>query len=665
MTIPPLPSGPAHTVSVTEHLWIPMPDGTRLAARLWLPDSAEDMPCPALLEYIPYRKADMVRARDARNHPCFAAHGYACLRVDMRGSGDSEGVMPDMYAEAELDDARRVIEWIAAQPWCSGKVGMFGTSWGGTAALQASVDAPGALKAVIAVCATHDRYEDDIHHMGGCLLTDTLEWGATLPAILAAPPTPAAGPDWRDLWRKRLDSLAFPVEPWLREEARGTYWRRGSVIHEAARLTRPILAIGGWSDRYSNSVMSLAAARPDLVWGVVGPWGHHYPDHGAPGPAMGFQDLALAWWDHWLRDAPSPPDWPRLRLWLREFDTPADTLAARAGRWIEADTSDTDTQRLTLGTPALATASPAKDGWPVPHDLLTGAAAGDTGYFGRPGGLPLDQAPDDARALTFDTPPLDADRILLGPPSLTLDIRAPEEPAQIALRLSDVAPDGRVALITRTIRNLALDDGLDAPSGPLPSRRRITISFPHTAYRLAAGHRLRLALSSSYWPLIWPAATTAMPRIAAGWLDLPVTRSAPAGLAQPLPPARDLPREKPFEPLENPPLERVFRTTPDGTRREDWHQPYTALRHHDIATTFGYETSAAFSLDPGNPASARATHAHRAVYARPDGTAEIACTLTTTADAAAFHLDGHLSVTWNGDALATRHWAHSVPRRYG
>lgn len=209
-------------VSVVDHVWISMPDGVRLAGRLWLPEGGETAPVPALLEYIPYRKTDMVRARDARNHPYFAAHGYACLRVDMRGSGDSEGQMEDMYGAHELSDARAVITWMAAQSWCNGRVGMFGTSWGGTAALQTNVDAPAPLKAIIAVCATHDRYEDDIHHMGGCLLTDTFEWGATLPAILAAPPTPNIGRDWAALWQKRLEDLRFPVETWVREEARGS-----------------------------------------------------------------------------------------------------------------------------------------------------------------------------------------------------------------------------------------------------------------------------------------------------------------------------------------------------------------------------------------------------------------------------------------------------------
>lgn len=240
-----MPDDQKHPCRVTEtdHLWIEMSDGVRLAARLWRPET--DARVPAILEYIPYRKTDMVRARDERNHPFFAANGYACIRVGTRGSGDSEGHMPDMYDPAELDDARQVIEWLARQSWCNCRVGMFGTSWGGTASLQASMDAPDALKAVIAVCATHDRFEDDIHYMGGCVLSDTFEWGATLPSILASPPSPNVGPDWKERWRDRIKGLTFPLETWLREQGRGDYWRHGSVIHQAQSLSVPVLSVGG------------------------------------------------------------------------------------------------------------------------------------------------------------------------------------------------------------------------------------------------------------------------------------------------------------------------------------------------------------------------------------------------------------------------------------
>ena len=244
-----------------------MPDGVRLAARLWIPRGALNAPVPAIFEYIPYRKADMVRARDERNHPFFAAHGYGSVRVDMRGSGDSEGRMPDMYAENELSDARAVIDWLAAQPWCNGRVGMFGTSWGGTAGLQAGVDAPEALKAVIAVCATHDRFEDDIHHKGGCLLTDTFEWGATLPAILALPPSRNVGEDWRERWEARLRSrceISASTTCWTRPMRRRDPGREPSASASPPRPTgfAPATASDSPSARRAGRWSGLRRALP-------------------------------------------------------------------------------------------------------------------------------------------------------------------------------------------------------------------------------------------------------------------------------------------------------------------------------------------------------------------------------------------------------------------
>ncbi len=634
-----------------------MPDGMRLAARLWRPKGAGRV--PALLEYIPYRKRDMVRARDEQNHPFFARHGYACLRVDMRGSGDSEGVMPDMYAPAELSDARHAIDWIAAQPWCDGQVGMFGTSWGGTASLQAAVASPGPLKAVIAVCATHDRYDDDIHHMGGCLLTDSLEWGATLPAILASPPSEATGPYWMDRWRARLAALPFPVEAWLRQEARGAYWRHGSVRFDTAKLDVPILAVGGWSDRYSNSVMALAEARPDLVRGIVGPWGHHYPDVGHPGPAMGFRRLALDWWDRWLRGVEGS-DPPALRVWRRSFDPPADTLDRRSGGWVDVPP---DAARLEdvlhLTETGLADGPDSAGPWTLTPDLHQGEAAGDTGYFGRFGGLPLDQATEDARTTCFDTPPLDTPRDLLGAARLRLTVISPAARAQLILRLCDVAPDGTSCRIALTVRNLGLDDAMDGPASPPP--RDIEIVFPTTAYRVAAGHRLRLSIGTSHWPLIWPAPVCAPITVAGVMLHLPKSaKTQTAAQAAEMAPS---PPETPnHDILAAPTLRRWTETQADGTLVAHWHQPEVALRHRAINTVFAFETTAVHTLRPDDPLSATSQFTHRLRYGRPDGTANIVSRVETTATRTHWLPRGHLVAQWNNEIVFERRWSPRIPR---
>src|SRR5215467_10066244 len=194
-----------HSVRVIENAWIPLADGTRLAARLWLPEDAERNPVPALLEYLPYRKRDSFRLRDAPMHGYLAGHGYGCARVDIRGTGDSDGLIADEYTKQEQDDALEVIAWLARQPWCSGAVGMFGISWGGFNALQVAARRPPALKAVIAVSTTHDRYTDDVHWCGGCVFEPMLDWATTMLAYNARPPDPlVVGEGWRDLWLARL-----------------------------------------------------------------------------------------------------------------------------------------------------------------------------------------------------------------------------------------------------------------------------------------------------------------------------------------------------------------------------------------------------------------------------------------------------------------------------
>ncbi|MDP5215684.1 CocE/NonD family hydrolase [Ruegeria sp. 2205SS24-7] len=646
-----------------------MPDDVRLAARLWLPEGADGAAVPAIFEYIPYRKADMVRARDERNHPYFASHGYACLRVDMRGSGDSEGHMPDMYSEHELTDARHVIEWIAVQPWCNGNVGMFGTSWGGTASLQANIDAPSALKAIIAVCATHDRYEDDIHHKGGCLLTDTVEWGATLPAILGAPPTPHVGEDWRERWQDRLDNLSFSVEHWVREEARGRYWRHGSVIHQADHLSRPILAVGGWSDRYSNSVMSLVSARPDLVWGLVGPWGHHYPDHGQPGPAMGFQQVALEWWDHWLKPGQAVPDWPRLRVWLREYDPPANAIDYRSGGWIESGPPDTVTQPLMLYlTDGLLarTEGPNSLALPIPADLRIGRASGDTGYFGRHGGLPLDQNEDDTLSLTFETAPLETDLVLYGAMSTQLLVETVSKQGQVSLRVNDVAPDGTSARVGLCVRNLALNDQLDAPEAcEQETERVLNIPFHTKAYTFRRGHRIRLSIAACYWPMIWPAASDNDVILISGKLIMPVYQGQPQPLAKELPPALGLPAVKTHYAVSDPPLRRSQQTTKDGRLINSWEQPFAETFCSETQTAFGYETRAEHSITPGDPLSAKSSYFHRARYTRPDGVAEITSALSVNCDRDSFVLTGTFTADWQDEKIGEKTWTATISRQFG
>ncbi len=650
-----------------------MPDGTRLAARIWWP--IDKPPFAAVVEYIPYRKRDLVRTRDERNHPYFAANGYVSMRVDMRGAGDSEGNMPDMYAAAELQDAIDVIEWIASQSWSSGEVGMFGTSWGGTASLQAACKAPEALKAVIANCATTNRFEDDIHWMGGNLLTDSFEWGATLPAILGAPPDLATvGSSWQSMWQERLSWLEFPLDAWIRNSVRGEYWRHGSVDFSREPIGCPALAIGGWSDRYSNTIMRLVQSQPELCWGIVGPWGHHYPDQGEPGPAVSFQKIALAWWDHWLAGKSDEClRWPRLRFWQREYDEPQNRLLQRNGKWIQTnDITESckveftlSDQRLKAGTSSLETEN--ENSFEIPNDVGHGECAGDTGYFGRTGGLPLEQSKDDQRSLCFDSLPLAEDITIAGHAELIVEIARDIADTQLVCRLCEVTAAGQSHLVVRQVQNLALDGMLDARAEfRIGECIRYKIRMPSTAYRFARGNRIRLALGTSYWPLVWPAPQAAVIKVIAhrSQLKLPSMKSAQT-MAEPLPAAECLPVHPSCTTESEGELERECQVRRDGAVQMNWRLPRCSVRFADIETVISVATAAQYATD----AAALSTRKFRLciVYEieiqRADGIANLQSEVTAEADHEALAVDANLTAYWKQDLIfeKKRQYVYSLP----
>jgi putative CocE/NonD family hydrolase len=246
---------------VEDRLRIRMSDGTHLAGRVWRPTTSATRPVPAVLEFIPYRQRDLTAVRDSMHHPYLAGHGFAGVRVDLRGSGDSEGVLTDEYLERELCDAEEVLAWLAAQPWCSGRTGMMGISWGGFNALQVAARRPPSLGAIAAVSFTDDRYTDDVHYMGGCLLTDNLSWASTMLAYNSCPPDPeVVGEAWREMWHERLRGSGLWLAEWLRHQHRDDYWRHGSVCEDYAAIQVPVLAASGWADGYTNAVFRLLAA---------------------------------------------------------------------------------------------------------------------------------------------------------------------------------------------------------------------------------------------------------------------------------------------------------------------------------------------------------------------------------------------------------------------
>ncbi len=514
----------------TPDMGITLSDGCRLSARVWRPVDASENPVPVILEYLPYRKRDGTTARDALTHPWFAKRGYACVRVDMRGNGDSQGLMEDEYAQQEQDDAVEIIAWLAAQDWCSGTVGMMGISWGGFNGLQVAARQPDALKAVITLCSTVDRFADDIHYKGGCLLNENLGWGATMWSYSARAPDPAlVGQDWRDMWLHRLENEPFLPSVWLRHQRRDAYWEHGSVCEDFSALKAKVLAVGGWGDAYKNAVPALVENLPGAK-GIAGPWVHKYPHFAVPEPRIGFLQEALRWWDRWLKgiDTGVEND-PDYRAYLMDGARPATWYAHRPGRWIaeaEGATAHLPIQTHHLSATGLSR-SPDSISTQICSPQDCGADAGEYCAIWLGPELPGDQRRDDALSGCFDSAPLDCDTDIVGAPRLRLTVKSDKAQAQIAVRLNHIHPDGASTRITYGVLNLSHRDGPAQPAPMVPGQTTdIALNLDHIAYRVPKGHKIRVSISTSYWPLLWPAPETATLTLTSGALDLPVRPTA-------------------------------------------------------------------------------------------------------------------------------------------
>ncbi|MBC6440143.1 MAG: CocE/NonD family hydrolase [Rhodospirillales bacterium] len=522
----------SNAVRDIENIWIPLSDGTRLATRIWMPDDAEKSPVPAILEYIPYRKRESTRCRDEPMHRYFAGHGYACLRVDIRGAGDSEGELNDEYLQVhELDDALEVIAWIATQPWCDGNVGMMGKSWGGFNALQTAALQPEALKTIIAVCATDDRYADDVHYMGGCLLDANQMWSATMMLFNNRPPDPEiVGDRWLDMWKERLDRDQPWAFEWLRHPRRDAYWKHGSVCEDYAAIKVPVYTIAGWADAYTNAIPRLMAGLDVPRRGIIGPWAHVYPQDGAPGPAIGFLQDALRWWDRWLKGIENGiENEPNYRVWMQESVRPATDYGERPGRWVAEDTwpsAQIEPRTLHLnGDRSLADKMRRRGPIVFCSPASTGLDGGEWCAFGMAAELAGDQQADDGKSVCFDSEPL-SDRVeVLGQPVAVLKIASDKPVAQVAVRLNDIAPDGASTRVTYGALNLTHRDSHERPRKLKPGKTyTVRVALNDIAHAFPAGHRIRVAISSCYWPMIWPAPEAATLTLQAGssLFELPV-----------------------------------------------------------------------------------------------------------------------------------------------
>jgi len=651
-----------HKVTENADVGLVLADGTRLSARVWMPEGKG--PFPAILEFLPYRKRDGTAVRDALTHPYFAGHGYASFRVDMRGNGDSEGLMADEYSPQELSDAVEVIAWIAAQGWSNGRVGMMGISWGGFNSLQVAALQPEPLKAIVTLCSTVDRYADDIHYKGGCLLNENLGWGATMWAYSSRPPDPALRQGWHELWRERLGAEPFLPALWLRHQRRDAYWRHGSVCEDYPAIKAAVLAVGGWGDAYKNAVPQLVENITSPVKGIVGPWVHKYPHFAVPHPRIGFLQEALRWWDRWLKDIPTGvADDPACRLYLMDGVRPASWYESRPGRWIAEPSwpsPNIETQILPLGPGTLGADGDFSLTLASPQDC--GMDGGEYCAIWLGPEMPGDQRRDDALSVCFDSAPFEETDIV-GAPVLRLRLSSDKPLAQIAVRLNHIHPDGAATRITWGVLNLTHRTGHATPEPLVPGEEvEVRVALDHIAYRLPAGHRLRVAVSSAYWPMIWPSPDAATLTLTGGWLDLPVRRVRADGDEITFPPAE---AAKPLRLRQIRPDNHVRRTEIDQRTGivsliiEDDFGEHENLDHGGIAGSIARER---WDIHPDDPLSARGA-VHWTEVVERDGRrlrTEAVCSMWS--DATQFHLSARIEAYEGDREIYSRNHRESIPR---
>ena len=528
-------------VDEVQHCVVRLADGCGLALRVWGPQGSlkdlgkantvavgeegdSDGKYPTVLEYLPYRKADYTAQRDHRRHPWLASHGYVVVRADMRGSGDSDGVYYDEYLKQEQDDACELIKWITSQSWSSGKVGMYGKSWGGFNGLQVAARQPPGLATIISLYSTDDRFEEDIHWKGGCVLGGgMLSWAAVMFCWDARPPHPQYRADWEQLWRKRLETAGECLAgEWLRHQVKDSYWKHGSVGLNPEKVKIPVLAIGGWHDGYTRCALRMAQTLPKCR-AIVGPWSHNWPDEAVPGPNIGFMDECLGWWDAHLKTE-TEMSGPKVR-WFQALgvERPGPWVKQWQGRWQEGEAS--------AGSAALAFSLASHERLVVGRDDTlescvtvgfsgeAGLACGEWLSFGAPD-LPGDHRRVSLFQAKWTSDPLQGDTYIFGEADVELELSVDTETAQVTATLCHVFPDGASRLLTYGLLNLcSLEPGRQLQPGKTYTAR---LAMDPVGYTVPSGHSLQLLLCPGSWPTSWPSPSPVNLTVKAGTLTLPI-----------------------------------------------------------------------------------------------------------------------------------------------
>ncbi|MGE0607562.1 MAG: CocE/NonD family hydrolase [Pirellulales bacterium] len=663
---------PAYPVRIDRHVRIPMRDGLTLSADLIRPD--EEGEFPVVVEYHPYRKDDVSRGgHDV--HWYLAERGFIGVRLDVRGTGGSDGINTDEYVRQEQEDGYDAVEWLAEQGFCNGCVGMFGTSYGGFTCLQVAMNRPPHLKAIVPMYATDDRYSDDCHYSPGGnmrMYYDVGTYGGNMVAMNALPPLPElAGPGWAEQWKQRLEKNEPYLLKWMHHQTDGPYWRGASLRPDYARIECPTYLIAGWRDGYVNAMLRThdKLACPKKL--LIGPWVHNRPNTSTPGPRVDYIHEMAEFFDATLRKVPRELPGPPVKVYMQHYAPPRRTIEETPGVWRDSHTlaSRGDTQRTFLLASNGQLVPPGeKRTAPGSIEFRYEPTVGVQNGYWSAGGISFyladDQRADEAHSLVFTTEPFDNDVPLLGWPEVVLHASSSAPVATFVAKLADVAPDGQSALITDGSLNGTRRNSLSKPADMQPGEvYELNIPMQPTGWVIPAGHRLRLAISGSDFPNLWPTPLATTNRIYHGGLrvsrvTLPIagdTELAATGFAPP--PALMRFGASYGEPAAQQTIvDQIAGTVTIFNRRAG----RTVLE--DNLGTLSSESSFRCAASTSNPAQASIVGTHRYSIEREDGRYDVTGESSIRATADTFHIVIDLTVTRNGRPFFQKQWTASEPR---
>ncbi|UJF17907.1 CocE/NonD family hydrolase [Vibrio sp. SS-MA-C1-2] len=661
------------------HAQLPLPDKTKLAYRAWMPKNAEQKPVPVILEFLPYRKNDGTIVRDEITMPQTAAQGYACVRVDLRGCGESEGLFDDEYSPQELQDGCDVITWLAEQPWCDGNIGMVGISWGGFNSLQIAALQPPALKAIITQCSTDDRYRDDIHYSGGCLLNDNMDWAAFFWAYAQArsPDPKLVGENWLAIWKERLEKMPFLAKPWIKEQRRTDYWKQGSVCENYDAIKIPVYAMSGWADGYRNTVFTLLSNLKGPKKGLVGPWAHKYPNIAYPAPQIDYVKESVRWWDRWLKNQENGIDTePKLHYYLQDSVKPQTDYQHRAGQWVSEPnwpSTNTEYQALYFTKNKLSTQQSSTDDIPATEQK---AYLSSPQTVGLDGGRfcvgirldmehPDDQRIDDAGSLFFDSEVLTESTPIAGEIIANLAFTSKTNNANLIVRVCDVHPNGEVTKITHGILNLSHRQSHEHPTLlKIDNEEQATISLNHIAYVVPKGHQVRVSLSTAYWPLIWPSSEKADLNFNLQQCKVTLPLNKTPTISSLVPPYNQAVEFK----------GKALRNS-NGTREvtKDYKTGITTLKtfedfghqfYDSCETEIDFTIEQAFSIHKDDPTSAKNEITLAVEMGRENWRTAIKADYQMTCDRDYFYIKANWSASYNNETIFNKHFDEKILRDF-